>query len=717
MQSTPNQTRLRVLLAAAALTAAVLWALAWTGFSVAAPPLSPTAQSARQMTRLGQAFSVTAEPGVEQQAHQPQGTVPQTPRHLHSDLTVGSAVKCVPQKTSPAQPPSALLRSPSQIQFAQFESLGEPAVDGTSGEEGTVIVEPPQPPPSVLDARATVVETDPVPPGEGDRQFVFNAQETDIRELLDMLSRQGGLNILASPNVQGKISVCLTDTDVHTALSAILRVSGYVARHEGNFIYVGTRKDFETMAQDGDCIGTRVYRPNYATASELESLITPLLSQGVGVVSVSSAAQVGIGPDTAAAGGNEFAGGDVVLVRDYEAVLCQVDQVVQEVDRQPLQVVIEAMIVAVKLDDSLKMGMDWEFFRNNDNVRLVLGTPPASLGAIDVVSGGLQFGFLDGSLGVFLQALETVGDVNVIAAPRLLCLNKQRAEIHIGREVGYISTTITENAATETVEFLEVGTQLRMRPYVSEDGMIRLEIHPELSTGDVEVRQGFTIPDKDVTQVTTNVMVRDGATVVIGGLIREDLKKTSTQVPFFGSLPLAGIAFRKKTEEIDREEVVVLITPRIVYEPRLNGEGEQMLSEYYHRQSIYRDKMSPISKRFYGRHYFRLAAAAWAQGEANKALRYVNLSIQHDPMSRQAATLRSEIVTNSPYGDVNTHTHLRKGLAPWSHPVGGLHLPFWVYDELGALPQMGCPCPRPFEPGTPGAIRQLETPPGPGYAN
>jgi type IV pilus assembly protein PilQ len=299
----------------------------------------------------------------------------------------------------------------------------------------------------------------------------------------------------------------------------------------------------------------------------------------------------------------------------------------------------------------------------------------------------------------------------------LLCLNKQRAEIHIGREVGYISTTITENAATETVEFLEVGTQLRMRPYVSEDGMIRLEIHPELSTGDVEVRGGFTIPDKDVTQVTTNVMVRDGATVVIGGLIREDLKKTATQVPFFGSLPLAGLAFRKKTEEIDREEVVVLITPRIVFEPKLNGEGEMSLSEYYHRQSIYRDKMSPIGKRFFGRQYYRLAAAAWEEGRAKKALRYINLSIQHDPMSRQAATLRSEIVSNSPYGDVNVPTHLRKGLAPWAHPVGSLHLPFWIYDELGAIPEMGCPCPRPFDPGTPGPIRQLESPPTCGFEN
>ncbi len=549
-------------------------------------------------------------------------------------------------------------------------------------------------------------------PGEGDTVLSINSPDADIRETLDLLAQQGGLNILASPNVQGQVSASLAKADVHSALDAILRISGFVAHREGDFIYVGTPEDLKAMAQNADSLGTRLYRPNYVAASELEKLVTPLLSPDIGSVSVSTAPETGIGADTAATGADGYAGGDVLLVRDYESVLVQIDQIVEEVDRKPLQVAIEAMIVAIKLDDTFKMGMDWDLFRNNDNMRLVVGSPPPSLGNIDmkITEGGIKFGFLDGSLGAFLNALETVGDANVIAAPRLLCLNKQRAEIHIGSEKGYVSTTVTENAATETVECLEVGTQLRLRPYVSEDGMIRMEIHPELSTGDVKVEQGITIPDKDVTQVTTNVMIRDGRTVVIGGLIREDLHKNATQVPFFGSLPLAGLAFRKKTEDIDREEVIILITPHIVYEPKLGCDGEQTLSEYNYRQSVYRDKMSPISKRFYGRHYYRLAAAAWSEGDACKALRYINLSIQHDPMSRQASVLRAEIVTNSPYGDRNVHSHLRKGLAPWAHPVGGRHLPFWMYDELGAVPEFQHEAPQPFDRGVPGSIRQLDPP-------
>jgi type IV pilus assembly protein PilQ len=545
--------------------------------------------------------------------------------------------------------------------------------------------------------------------GEGDDSLVLNVPDADVREVLDLLAQQGGLNILASPSVQGRISISLADTDVDSALNAVLRVSGFAARREKNFVFVGTLAELKGIAHSEDRLSTRVYRPNYVTASELEKLITPMLSAETGAISISTAAEVGIATDAANAGGDNYAGGDVLLVRDYETVLLQMDQVVAEVDRKPLQVAIEAMIVAIKLDDTFKMGVDWDFFRNNDNLRLVIGTPPASLDLMNIAEGGIKFGFLDGSLGAFLSALETIGDANVIAAPRLLCLNKQRAEIHIGREVGYVSTTVTENAATETVEFLEVGTQLRLRPYISDDGMIRLEVHPELSTGDVEVREGVTIPDKDVTQVTTNVMIRDGRTVIIGGLIRESLQKSATQVPFFGSLPGAGIAFREKTEEIDREEIIILITPHIVYEPKLGCDGEQALSDYYYRQSIYRDKMSPIGKRFFGRQYYRLAAAAWANGEACKALRYINLSIHHDPMNLQASNLRAEIVANSPYGDRNVHRHLRAGLSPWAHPVGGRRLPFWVYDELGALPEFNQPAPCPYDRGTPGTVRELQS--------
>jgi type IV pilus assembly protein PilQ len=372
-------------------------------------------------------------------------------------------------------------------------------------------------------------------------------------------------------------------------------------------------------------------------------------------------------------GGDNFANGDVLLVRDYEAILCQVDQIVEEVDRRPLQVAIEAVILTVNLDDSMKIGVNFELLRDNRNMRIISGTPITggigdTLADIDVSEGGLKIGFLDSSLSALVEALETVGNTNVVASPKVMCLNKQRAEVHIGEELGYVTTTVTETAATQTVEFLEVGTQLRIRPFISSDGMIRMEVHPELSTGTLRPVQDMTVPDKEVTQVTSNIMCRDGHTVVIGGLIREQLVSNATQIPLFGSLPLLGPAFRQKTEEVTRDEIIVLITPQIVHDPFMYAEGEEAMRHTRDRVEVFADKMSPIGTRYYGRRYCRKAQAAWAAGDVDTALRYVNLSIHFDRQNTDALRLRREIVSVCPQPDNNIDARLRQGLMPWQHP-------------------------------------------------
>ena len=307
----------------------------------------------------------------------------------------------------------------------------------------------------------------------------------------------------------------------------------------------------------------------------MQALITPLLTQGVGVISVTAAAEQGMATDGNKAGGNSFAGGEAVLVHDYEAVLAQIDQIVAEIDKRPLQVAIEAMILSVKLDDTNQFGVNFALLRDKAHLVLASGSPPTSLGNVNFNNGGLTFGFLDSTLAVFITALESVGDTHVIATPRVVCLDKQRAEILIGSQLGYVSSTVTETSTAQNINFLEVGTQLRLRPFISSDGLVRMEVHPELSTGQVTVQQGFTLPQKDLTQVTTNVMVRDGATVVIGGLIREDLSTNATQIPLLGNLPGVGFLFRQKTETTQRSEILVLLTPHIVYDCEAASEGRR----------------------------------------------------------------------------------------------------------------------------------------------
>jgi type IV pilus assembly protein PilQ len=540
--------------------------------------------------------------------------------------------------------------------------------------------------------------------------------DEDIRKVLDLLSEQGNLNILASRSVEGKVSATLNDVDIQGALGAILKSAGLVARRDGRFIFVGTPDDFNNMEQAMDRIGTRTYRPNYITANELKTLVAPLLTERIGVVSVSSQSEAGIGTNDSNAGGDKFSGNEVLVVRDYEAVLCQIDQMVLEDDVRPPQVAIEAMILSVKLKDSDKFGVNFQLLRDNPHIRFGLGSPPAALTDFKL-DGGLKFGFLDSNLGAFLNALESIGDTNVVANPRLMVLNKQRAEIQIGQKQGYVSQTITETTSTQSVEFLDTGTQLRLRPFISSDGLIRMEVHPELSDGTVEVKEGFTLPNKNITQTTTNIMVRDGCTVVIGGLIHEQLSNSTTQVPVLGNLPFIGFAFRQTEETTERREVLVLITPRIVYEPGTCQEGANLACQYLRRQSTYADKMSIFGKRSIARRYYRLAENAYAAGEMRKALRFAEMAVQFDPLNSAALELRSDIWTNKPYkkqpvaaepmpGDVAD-----LGAEPGqTNPLDGETLPDWLIDDLESAPPGPPPPMHPMDPGVPGHNRDIVKP-------
>ncbi len=553
-------------------------------------------------------------------------------------------------------------------------------------------------------------------PGEGDDHLSVHIQNKDLRDVLDFLGEQGGISILASNNVNGVVSVSLNDVSIDTALSAILKSTGFVARREGKFIYVGTPKDILQMAQAVDRVATRVYRPNYVKASELQQLILPLLTPagsvtgggttGNSAVAVSPPSQVGIAADNNMTGGDSFAEGEVIVVRDYEAVLTEIDQLIAEVDKRPMQVAIEAMLLSVEIKDTNSFGVDFQFLRDKQHIVLATGSPLADLGQVSFSDGGLKLGFLDSSFGAFLAALQTIGDTNVIATPRLMCLNKHRAEILIGAQLGYVTKTLTQTTTAQSVEFLEVGTQLRLRPFISNDGLIRMEVHPEISTGSVDVQEGFTLPNKQTTQVTTNIMVRDGCTVVIGGLMQEALTNSGSQVPFFGSAPGIGFLFRSRKGTQTRNEIIVLITPHIVYEPESAIEGEKAACDFHRQHAVYKDNLNPLNSRYVGRKFFRLAQNAWAANDRKAAMRFINMAIHFDPQNRASVDLRSDIMAGNHFGP-NTGTVPMMIDGP-TEAVDGEQIAPWVLDELENGEVIEAALPHPRDPGAPGRVIHIE---------
>lgn len=437
------------------------------------------------------------------------------------------------------------------------------------------------------------VPTPPAPstvaPSPRNPLVTIHVDAIDVRKTFEILSRQANLNILVSPGVTGTITLDLTDKTVDETLAAIARLCRLKIHRERDIIFVSTIQE-ANLAEEDD-LPVCVYRLNYVRSSDIEAMIKPLLSKK-GAFTASPDCELGLASDAVKAGetkdvkagSNSLAGSEIVVVQDYEYVLSKVDRIVAQIDVQPLQVLIEAVIVSVKLEKGMELGVNFALLDGASRAVGVLGDGaainaaagfmPASVlaaGNTGLLKGtplsgsaegvpGLKFGFVDKSTTGFIRALETMGETKVLACPRLMVLNKQRAEIHLGDRLGYATTTQTQTSTVQTVQFQDVGTQLRLRPFISSDGMIRMEVRPERSSGIID---SDGIPQINSAQVTTNVTVPDGATLVIGGLIESEVQDKWAGVPLLSRLPWVGWLFRETEVDTKKKELIVILTPRI----------------------------------------------------------------------------------------------------------------------------------------------------------
>ena len=305
---------------------------------------------------------------------------------------------------------------------------------------------------------------------------------------------------------------------------------------------------------------------------------------GIDTGNVGTSTTSGSSGGTTNTGGNSEAGLDMVVVTDYPENLQRQLGIIRQIDHRPQQILIEATIFQANLTENNSMGIDFSLMGGvnfdtllNDGVTLTralsgnilntnttaagtggagTATPANAVGKgyagfttgnydTQVPPGGLQVGIVKNNLGVFISALEAVTDGTVLANPKVLALDKQEGEVIVGSEFGYLTTTTTATTSTQTVQFLDTGTILSFRPYVGDDGYIRMEIHPEDSNGGLNASN---LPLKNTTEVTTNLLVKDGNTIVIGGLFRETSQRSRNQIPFLGDLPLAGAVFRSQAD-------------------------------------------------------------------------------------------------------------------------------------------------------------------------
>jgi type IV pilus assembly protein PilQ len=490
-----------------------------------------------------------------------------------------------------------------------------------------------------------------------------HVSEADLVDVLRMLAAQSQRNIIATREVGGTVTCNLYDVTVQQALDAILHSNGLAAREEGDFIYVYTQEQLDELDEANRRPETRVFRLYHTSPTMAARMIEPALSEGA-VISFSDEPEAGVASDLSNGGGFGYAAGDMIVVRDFAEHLDEVERVIDELDARPEQILVEATILSTTLNETNRLGVDLNLVGGVDLNQVVFGGAGRPLGGGvtpnpqdldgEVYGGGtganfanntdgLKVGFVSGDVSVFVSALEGTTDTTVLANPKVLALNKQKGEVLVGRKDGYLTTSITETSATQQVEFLETGTKLIFRPYISRDGYIRLEVHPEDSSGGVDDRG---LPSKVTTEVTTNVLVKDGRTVVIGGLFRETANVGRSQVPFLGNLPIVGAAFRKQTDSTLREEIIILLTPHVVKD--LDRYSELSADELERAEKLRvgtREGMMPWGRERMAQANFDKALAALAQTPPNRsrARFHLNAALHLNPAFIEAIELKERV--------------------------------------------------------------------------
>jgi len=483
-----------------------------------------------------------------------------------------------------------------------------------------------------------------------------------LATVLQMLSLQGRRNIIATPAVQGTVTADLYDVTFDEALEAILIANQCGYRQQGHFIYVYTNEELARLLAAEAPPTTRVLRVYYVAPTQAVEAVTPLLS-AIGTVTGSPAAEEGIAPTPTEAGGVSAAGHDYIVVYDYPDRVREIERILEEIDVPPQQVLIEATILRATLDDDNALGIDFTMVggvdlellgaASNGITDISTGELPTSRfekfnAAVEtdfrssVPKGGITFGVVKDHVAVFLRALEQVTDTVLLANPKILALNKQKGQVIVGRRDGYLTTTVTETQAIQTVEFLETGTQLLFRPFIGKHGDVRLELHPEDSIGGLNAAN---LPFETTTELTTNVTCQDGQTILIGGLFREVSKETRSQVPLLGDLPVAGAAFRSRQDTVQMEEVIILLTVHVVKDPVSYAEaGREKLEDLERVRVGLRRGMMWASRERLAQAHYRAALEHYATGDLDHALWEVRMALHNQPRFFPAIELKEEIL-------------------------------------------------------------------------
>ncbi|MBN2589352.1 MAG: secretin and TonB N-terminal domain-containing protein [Sedimentisphaerales bacterium] len=402
------------------------------------------------------------------------------------------------------------------------------------------------------------------------QNITLNSRNAPIDDVLRSISEQVQLNIVKSPQITDTVTVDIREVPLEEALNQILTVynCGYVATE--NMIRIVPASQ---LTQETEKTLSKIYRIWYADVKEVETALTKIISNRGSIAS-------SIGTSN-------------IIVTDTESKIKAIDEFLQEVDRPTPLIEVEVRIYDIKNTNALDIGVDWFVGRNTGYGTQATGGPITGMSNSDPYvnstfsstinkvgsTGVLDWGILTKHMDieVLFSAIQQKDCAKLLANPRIKVLDNETASFKAIEEIPYQQLQQGGYQSFGTTEFKEVGVELEVTPHLAKDEMVRLHVKPVFSvqTGDVEISTvgtgGSTVtspqPVVDKREADTVALVKNGQTIVIGGLQKQTVNQLVTKVPILGDIPILGWLFTFEGEDTVNSELVVFITPNIVEQP------------------------------------------------------------------------------------------------------------------------------------------------------
>jgi type IV pilus assembly protein PilQ len=460
------------------------------------------------------------------------------------------------------------------------------------------------------------------------QNVTLDFKDADIRNVLKIISYKSGVNIVSTPEVMGNISIRLVDVPWDKALDVILKTYGFAYDRQGNIISVApiekltAQKQQEAQLAQVQPTATEVFQLKYIDAQDAKKALEPQLSARGKITVLEMSGQAGWEFGGTELGKRKRLGEEkavrskILIVSDIPPTLEKIKEVVKLIDAMPKQILIETRIMEVNRDKLKDLGLEWG--TGSSGVSGGYATAPTNIGldsnneksiagrniASDFTPGifspkegtstlpgtypykaGLEVLFkkLTGAqFEVLLHALEEDANTNTLSAPRIMALNNQEATILVGTRYPILKTEISGTESTTTTVTLDyyqdIGIQLNVVPQIAGENYINMVIHPAVT--DYTTTLGTNAYPIILTrEAETRIVMRDGETVVIGGLLKDVKSKENIGIPFLSKIPILGPLFGRETIDTQKIDLLIFITANIVKEDTFTPEEIAKLEE------------------------------------------------------------------------------------------------------------------------------------------